>query len=119
MLGGERHDVQSEGMIPRAVKQIFNTAREGGEMKCVIFPPNTVAHCWGAFAHVRCRYTLKAAFVEIYNESVRDLLGKVQFVAAFEFCFIICLIRVVSPRTRRLHSTSSTSAAHSACTWLT
>jgi hypothetical protein len=36
MLGGERHDLQSEGMIPRAVKQIFNTAREGGEMKCVL-----------------------------------------------------------------------------------
>ncbi len=35
MLGGERHDAHSEGMIPRAVKQIFNTAREGGEMKCV------------------------------------------------------------------------------------
>ena len=35
MLGGERHDLQSEGMIPRAVKQIFNTARESGEMKYV------------------------------------------------------------------------------------
>jgi hypothetical protein len=34
MLGGERADASSEGMIPRAVKQIFNTAREGGEMKC-------------------------------------------------------------------------------------
>ncbi len=33
MLGGEGRDAQSEGMIPRAVKQIFNTAREGGEMK--------------------------------------------------------------------------------------
>ena len=31
-------------MIPRAVKQIFNTAREGGEMKCV-FPPNFRALC--------------------------------------------------------------------------
>jgi kinesin family member C1 len=38
MLGGERHDLQSEGMIPRAVKQIFNTAREGGEMKYVLAP---------------------------------------------------------------------------------
>ena len=38
MLGGERHDLQSEGMIPRAVKQIFNTAREGGEMKYVFAP---------------------------------------------------------------------------------
>jgi hypothetical protein len=37
MLGGERADANSEGMIPRAVKQIFNTAREGGEMKCVGF----------------------------------------------------------------------------------
>ena len=45
MLGGERHDVQSEGMIPRAVKQIFNTAREGGEMKCDIFPPKTLLEC--------------------------------------------------------------------------
>jgi hypothetical protein len=42
MLGGERHDLQSEGMIPRAVKQIFNTAREGGEMKYV-FPPKMIA----------------------------------------------------------------------------
>ena len=31
-------------MIPRAVKQIFNAARDGGEMKCV-FPPNFCALC--------------------------------------------------------------------------
>jgi hypothetical protein len=74
MLGGERHELQSEGMIPRAVKQIFNTAREGGEMKCS--PRLTPARLF-FLIFLSFRYTLKAAFIEIYNESVRDLLGKV------------------------------------------
>ncbi|XP_036371882.1 kinesin-like protein KIFC1 isoform X1 [Megalops cyprinoides] len=52
MEGGELEDTR--GMIPRAVQQIFRTARTLKE------------HSW--------QYTFVASFVEIYNETLRDLL---------------------------------------------
>jgi kinesin family protein C1 len=47
---------ESRGMIPRSVEQIFETMRVMKEQG------------W--------KYTLEASFLEIYNESVRDLLSK-------------------------------------------
>lgn len=45
-----------EGIIPRAVRQIFNTAEA------------SAANGW--------HYEIKAAMVEVYNEELRDLIGK-------------------------------------------
>ena len=48
----------SDGMIPRAVQQIYETAQSLEEKG------------W--------RYTMEGSFVEIYNENVNDLLGKAE-----------------------------------------
>ena len=53
MLGSK----ENEGIIPRAVRQVFSTAEESAK-----------EHGW--------KYTLRAAMLEIYNEELRDLLGK-------------------------------------------
>ncbi|KAH0544921.1 hypothetical protein FGG08_001001 [Glutinoglossum americanum] len=54
---GKTHTMSSEdGMIPRALRQIYDTAR-GIEEKG-----------W--------RYTMEGSFVEVYNEVLNDLLGK-------------------------------------------
>ncbi|XP_022088244.1 carboxy-terminal kinesin 2-like isoform X2 [Acanthaster planci] len=55
MEGPDDVGEETEGMIPRAVRQIFQTASELKEKG------------W--------EYTMEASFLEIYNETVRDLLG--------------------------------------------
>ncbi|KAG8212331.1 Kinesin-like nuclear fusion protein [Trichophyton interdigitale] len=56
---GKTHTMSSEdGMIPRAVRQIYDTAH-GLEEKG-----------W--------RYTMEGSFVEVYNENINDLLGKAE-----------------------------------------
>ncbi|PPQ83017.1 hypothetical protein CVT25_005257 [Psilocybe cyanescens] len=57
MEGGSSES--SQGMIPRAVEQVFRVA---GEMK---------TRGW--------EYTLEGQFLEIYNETINDLLGKGEF----------------------------------------
>ncbi|KAI9004673.1 P-loop containing nucleoside triphosphate hydrolase protein [Gaertneriomyces semiglobifer] len=52
----EHLDEESMGMIPRAVQQIFDTAQ--------------------ALKDKGWEYQMEAQFLEIYNESIRDLLGK-------------------------------------------
>ena len=54
MIGTEADG--QEGVIPRAVRQVFSTAE--------------------ASTHQGWRYTMRAAMLEIYNEEIRDLLGK-------------------------------------------
>lgn len=54
MLG--RPGAEMEGIIPRAVRQVFATAAAAAE------------HGW--------RYEMRAAMLEIYNEDTKDLLGK-------------------------------------------
>ena len=54
---GKTFTMSSEdGMIPRAVRQIYDTARSLGEKG------------W--------RYSMEGSFVEVYNENINDLLGK-------------------------------------------
>ncbi|XP_013392997.1 carboxy-terminal kinesin 2 [Lingula anatina] len=55
MEGGSDNAAENRGMIPRAVAQIFQTGRELEEKG------------W--------KYTFEASFLEIYNETIRDLLG--------------------------------------------
>ncbi|NXK21705.1 CTK2 protein, partial [Arenaria interpres] len=55
MEGPEVGDAQSRGVIPRAVGQLFHGAQELAEKG------------W--------KYDFSASFLEIYNESLRDLLG--------------------------------------------
>ncbi|KAL8593766.1 hypothetical protein ACOMHN_059259 [Nucella lapillus] len=55
MEGGPDRDEETKGMIPRAVSQIFATARELQDKG------------W--------QYKFSTSFVEIYNESLGDLLG--------------------------------------------
>jgi kinesin family protein C1 len=55
MEGPNNPDSVSMGMIPRAVQQIFATAEKLKEKGWV--------------------YTMEGQFVEIYNETVHDLLG--------------------------------------------
>lgn len=56
---GKTHTMSSEdGMIPRAVRQIYDTAH-GLEEKG-----------W--------QYTMEGSFVEVYNENINDLLGKAE-----------------------------------------
>ena len=54
MLG--RPGAETEGIIPRAVRQVFGTAAAAAEQG------------W--------RYEMRAAMLEIYNEDIKDLLGK-------------------------------------------
>jgi kinesin family member C1 len=56
MEGPDRPTEQTRGMIPRAVHQIFECAAVLREQGWV--------------------YEFAASFLEIYNESIRDLLGK-------------------------------------------
>ncbi|KZF21708.1 kinesin-domain-containing protein [Xylona heveae TC161] len=54
---GKTHTMSSDdGMIPRAVHQIYDTAKSLEEKG------------W--------RYTMEGSFVEVYNETINDLLGK-------------------------------------------
>lgn len=55
MEGGARNDQQQAGMIPRAVQQIFSTAE--------------------ALKEKGWSFALEASYLEIYNESIRDLLS--------------------------------------------
>ncbi|OWF50540.1 carboxy-terminal kinesin 2-like [Mizuhopecten yessoensis] len=55
MEGGSVNDPESQGMIPRAVVQIFESIKE------------MEAKGW--------KYNMEASFLEIYNETIRDLLG--------------------------------------------
>ncbi|KAI9296929.1 kinesin-domain-containing protein [Neoconidiobolus thromboides FSU 785] len=55
MEGPENADIETEGMIPRAVQQIFDSADELKEKG------------W--------KYKMECQFVEIYNETLHDLLG--------------------------------------------
>lgn len=55
MEGGARNDHQHAGMIPRAVQQIFSTAE--------------------ALKEKGWAFSLEASYLEIYNESIRDLLS--------------------------------------------
>ena len=54
---GKTHTMSSEdGMIPRAVRQIYNTAQ--------------------ALEEKGWHYSMEGSFVEVYNENINDLLGK-------------------------------------------
>ena len=54
---GKTHTMSSEdGMIPRAVRQIYDTAQ--------------------ALEEKGWRYSMEGSFVEVYNENINDLLGK-------------------------------------------
>jgi len=56
---GKTHTMSSDdGMIPRAVHQIYDTAKSLGEKG------------W--------TYTMEGSFVEVYNENLNDLLGKAE-----------------------------------------
>lgn len=55
MEGGSVEDPDSQGMIPRAVVQIFDNVNE------------LKAKGW--------QYSMEGSFLEIYNETIRDLLG--------------------------------------------
>ncbi|XP_041472331.1 carboxy-terminal kinesin 2-like [Lytechinus variegatus] len=55
MEGPEEVNEENVGMIPRAVQQVFTTAADLEEKG------------W--------KYTFQASFLEIYNETIRDLLG--------------------------------------------
>jgi kinesin family protein C1 len=56
---GKTYTMSSEdGMIPRAVRQIYDTAKSLGEKG------------W--------EYTMEGNFVEVYNENLNDLLGKAE-----------------------------------------
>ncbi|XP_070538068.1 carboxy-terminal kinesin 2-like isoform X2 [Ptychodera flava] len=55
MEGPDNPDDDHRGMIPRAAEQIFNCARDLEDKG------------W--------KYDMKASFLEIYNETIRDLLG--------------------------------------------
>lgn len=55
MEGGSVDDPESQGMIPRSVIQIFETIKE------------LETKGW--------KYNMEASFLEIYNETIRDLLG--------------------------------------------
>jgi len=56
---GKTHTMSSDdGMIPRAVHQIYDTAKSLGEKG------------W--------TYTMEGSFVEVYNETLNDLLGKAE-----------------------------------------
>ena len=54
MIGTQEN--AQEGVIPRAIRQVFSTAESSAQ------------HGW--------KYEMKAAMLEIYNEEIRDLLGK-------------------------------------------
>ncbi|XP_060069856.1 carboxy-terminal kinesin 2-like [Ylistrum balloti] len=55
MEGGSVDDPESQGMIPRSVIQIFESIKE------------LESKGW--------KYSMEASFLEIYNETIRDLLG--------------------------------------------
>lgn len=54
-MEGNTADHSTQGMIPRAMEQVFNTSQDLKEKG------------W--------QYTIEASFLEIYNETIRDLLG--------------------------------------------
>lgn len=54
-MEGNHGDHEAKGMIPRALEQVFRTSQDLREKG------------W--------QYTIEASFLEIYNETIRDLLG--------------------------------------------
>lgn len=54
-MEGNHGDHEAKGMIPRALEQVFRTSQD------------LIEKGW--------QYTIEASFLEIYNETIRDLLG--------------------------------------------
>jgi len=69
---------ESEGVIPRALRSIFNGLAELKASSAAEIPPNLTASPPGSANQTPFEYSIKIQFVELYGEEIRDLLDAPQ-----------------------------------------